>query len=100
MLEINNSYALDKHDPIDQIRWIVELYEYDTLIKSDVCRYLTDISDDIISVSYDCDSSSHIKMSATLTLFVPAENKKYGRLAVLRTYEAALRAALRNKDKE
>ena len=31
---------------------------------------------------------------------IPAENKKYGRLAVLRAYEAALRAALRRKDKE
>ena len=31
---------------------------------------------------------------------IPAENKKYARLAVLRAYEAALRAALKKKGKE
>ena len=62
---------------MNRIRWIVELYEYNTLMKSDMCRYLCDVSDDVISVSYDCDSSSHIKMSASLTLFVPEENKKW-----------------------
>ena len=77
MRKIDNSYALDKHQSMNRIRWIVELYEYNTLIKSDMCRYLCDVSDDIISVSYDCDSSSHIKMSASLTLFVPEENKKW-----------------------
>lgn len=75
--KIDNSYALDKHQSMNRIRWIVELYEYNTLMKSDMCRYLCDVSDDVISVSYDCDSSSHIKMSASLTLFVPEENKKW-----------------------
>lgn len=77
MRKIDNSYALDKHQSMNRIRWIVELYEYNTLMKSDMCRYLCDVSDDVISVSYDCDSSSHIKMSASLTLFVPEENKKW-----------------------
>ena len=46
-------------------------------MKSDQCNYLCDISDDIVNVSYECDSASHIKMSASITLFVPEDNKSW-----------------------
>ena len=35
---------------------------------------MADFSDKVISVSYDCDSSSNIKTSATLTLLVPPDD--------------------------
>lgn len=77
MDKIDNSYALTQHQPADRIRWIVKLYTYNTLMKSNQCNYLCDISDDIVNVSYECDSASHVKMSASITLFVPEDNKSW-----------------------
>lgn len=34
----------------------------------------SDLSDKVISVTYDCDSSSNIKTSASLTLLIPPED--------------------------
>ena len=74
-MRIDNSYPLRHIDPFDEIRWRVKTYTYNTFTPSDQIMLYDDLSDKIVSVSYDCDSSSNVKQSATITFYAELNNQ-------------------------
>lgn len=71
--KVNNIYngvELTQHPPILNSRWIVKIYHYQTWYRSQEIEMFQDISDNVIDVSYECDSSNNIKQSASIVIHV------------------------------
>lgn len=71
--KVNNIYngvELTQHPPILNSRWIVKIYHYQTHYRSQKIDMFEDISDNVIDVSYECDSSNNIKQSASIVIHV------------------------------
>ena len=75
---IKDTYFTPAHYPQNiNIKYKVQTYTWNytnTDPNDSSINLYADLSDKVVSVSYDCDSSSNIKMSANLTLLVPPDD--------------------------